>query len=145
MKKLYEEFKEYETMWELLEWVDSKGTQVSTPAAQTQTNSTGSSTLLTIRERFQKILDQIAADKTSSKYKVIDLSDRVLYVQIIFNSDEHLMVRIIYNTRKQNFTLQLNGDLSDEANKGDHHDLSWKEVLDYLVAEGVVTNTNLCK
>ena len=119
--KLHEEFKEYESLWE-------------------DTNNYHSSKqLLRPSDKYKSLLAQIDSDG-NAKYAVKELSDRVLtmHIETMWGNS---FTRIIFNTKRNNFTLQL---LGDTANSGTIRDLSWPEVLDYLIGEGIIDDTNLC-
>lgn len=138
--KLYEEFKLFENMWDepvvaqkLKEW------KASNISAAPIVNADGT---LDQTTRYKSLLTQIDTDKTVT-YTVKDLSTRILHLTAdLADADGTKMtVRIIAHTRRPEYTLQLGYGAS---NSGDHTRLSWDAVLDYLIIEGVIANTDLC-
>lgn len=130
----------------LHEFVYANGNKTATTINSTNSNKPSVDSLgrFDHTPRFKSLLAQIDADKLAS-YEVRQLGSRLLYI-IITSVDfgYRTSVRIIGPFRQQTgkeYTLQLG---LNSANQGDHHNLSWKELLDYLIDESVIENTNLC-
>lgn len=121
--KLFEEFKQYENLWENASWTAAPSAKVN-PLDQSA--------------RFKSLLDQINNDTPGNHY-LRSLSDKIFYITVECPFG-HISVRTWPSSRNKGYTLQLNGDA---ANKGDYHNLTWQEVLDYLIDEGIIENTNL--
>ena len=140
---LYNNFNEIDT---LHEFVDAKGNNVAATTKATNSNKPSVDSLgrFDHTPRFKSLLAQIDADKLAT-YEVRQLDSRLLnIITTSVDFSDRTSVRIIGPFRQQTgkeYTLQLGWS---SANSGDHHNLSWKEVLDYLKDESIIKNTNLC-
>jgi hypothetical protein len=121
--KLFEEFKQYENLWENTNYKASAG-RVANPVNQ--------------EARFKSLLDQINNDTPGNHY-LRSLNDRIFYITVECSFGQ-VNVRTWFNSRNKGYTLQLDGEA---ANKGDYYSLTWEEVLDYLIDEGIIEDTNL--
>jgi len=139
---LQNNFNEVDT---LHEFVYVNGNKTTTTVNSTSSNKPSVDSLgrFDHTPRFKSLLAQIDADKLAT-YEVRNLGTRLLYI-IITSVDfgYRTSVRIIGPFRQdgKEYTLQLG---LNSANHGDHHNLSWKELLDYLIDESIIENTNLC-
>ena len=121
-----DDFKLYENLWEDTGWISLNSQN------NTSTNS------LSQTDRFKSLLAQINNDTPGNHY-LRSLSDKIFYVTVEcpFGS---INVRVWFVSDRKGYTLQLAGDA---VNEGTYSKLNWQEVLDYLIDESVIENTNL--